>query len=36
MDKQIIHDFVDQGLKSLAELGIMSMPYDNIPYEMID
>lgn len=36
MDKQIIYDFVDQGLKSLGELDMMRVTHDNMPPEMID
>lgn len=36
MNKQIIYDFVDRGLKLLEELDLMRLPHDNMPQEMID
>jgi hypothetical protein len=36
MNKLIIYDFVDKALKSLEESGLMRIPHDNMPQEMID
>lgn len=36
MNKQVIYDFVDKGLKSLEEMDLLRLPLDNMPQEMID